>query len=63
MSKLGSCPNLMVDIEFYQYHGEGYWAQAKYLVHGTDDVLWTNDIDAALNYLREELERAEGEEE
>lgn len=61
MGKLGSCPNLMVDIELYQHYGDDYWAQAKYLVHGIDDVLWTNDIDAALSFLRESLEMAEKE--
>ena len=31
--------------------------QARYLVHGIDDTLWTNDIDAVLDYLKIELER------
>lgn len=29
---------------------------AKYLVHGTHDVLWTNSIDEVLEYLKEDLE-------
>lgn len=33
------------------------WAQARYLVHGIDDVLWTDDLDAALAYLREDCLR------
>ena len=31
----------------------GNWAQAKYLVHGHDDVLWTDDLDSALEFLRD----------
>lgn len=46
----------MVDVEVYEPHGEGQWAQARYLVHGKDDVLWTDDIEAVFNYLREDLE-------
>lgn len=37
---------------------DGNWAQATYLVHGWDDTLWTDDLDAALAYLRESCERA-----
>ena len=29
--------------------------QAKYLVHGHDDVFWTDDIDEALDCLRQSL--------
>lgn len=29
--------------------------QARYLVHGKDDVLWTDDVEAVLAYLRREL--------
>ena len=36
---------------------DGTWAQGKYLVHGYDDTLWTDDLDAALAYLRESCER------
>lgn len=47
----GSCP-------------ETDWIQGKYLVHGYDDVLWTDDIEAVLAYLRADLEarRDPGEE-
>jgi hypothetical protein len=31
----------------------GNWAQARYLVHGHDDVLWTDDLDSALEFLRD----------
>ncbi len=34
---------------------ESGWAQARYLVHGHDDVLWTDDIEAVLAFLRESL--------
>ena len=30
------------------------WAQATYCVHGHDDVLWTDDIEQAVAYLRED---------
>lgn len=33
------------------------WPQARFLVHGLDDLLWTDDIDAAVAYIREELTR------
>lgn len=38
---------------------DGDWAQAKYLVHGWDDTLWTDDIDEAMTYLKESLLQAE----
>jgi hypothetical protein len=40
------------DIEVYP-DGTGEWAQAKFLVHGYDDVLWTDDIDQAVAFLKE----------
>ena len=46
-----------LDIEIYEDYGDGFWAQAKYLVHGLDDILWTNDKEQALLYLAAELER------
>lgn len=42
----------MLDIEIYDPANDG-WAQGRYLVHGHDDVLWTDDIEAALDFLRE----------
>ena len=48
-----------LDIQIYKNYGEGYWAQAHYLVHGIDDVLWTNDIREVVNYIKSELENAE----
>lgn len=41
------------DIEVYSKYS--IWAQAKYLVHGYDDVFWTDSIDDALSSLKEEL--------
>jgi hypothetical protein len=29
------------------------WAQARYLVHGHDDILWTDNLERALEFLRE----------
>lgn len=29
------------------------WAQARYLVHGHDDVLWTDCLDRALRFLHD----------
>jgi hypothetical protein len=52
-------PNLTLDIEVYDRYGKGEWAQAHYLVHGWDDVMWTNTIENALQYLQEELGRHE----
>jgi len=49
----------ILDIQIYKNYGEGFWAQAHYLVHGTDDVVWTNSLDDAVSYLRSELERIE----
>lgn len=41
-----------LDIEIYDPSIEA-WAQARYLVHGHDDSLWTDDLDSALGFLRE----------
>ncbi len=53
-----------IDIEIYSHRSiehkddEWYtWKQARYLVHGIDDSMWTNDINEALSYLKEELKR------
>lgn len=58
----GVVPDWLLDIEVYNDWGDEYWAQAPFLVHGIDDVLWTESVDAVLAYLREELERARKEE-
>ena len=48
-----------LDIEIYEKAGDdGWvknWAQAKYLVHGFYDVLWTDDIDDALAFLKQSI--------
>jgi hypothetical protein len=44
-----------LDIEVYAEWGDNHWAQAKYLVHGHDDVLWTNSMDDAIAFLKASL--------
>lgn len=54
---------LTVDIEVYNRGGLGEnRAQARYLVHGHDDVAWTDSIDEAMGFLKHSLERFEEEE-
>lgn len=48
-------PHWTLDMEIYDAWGEGFWAQAKYLVHGHDDVLWTNDIEDAISFLKNSI--------
>lgn len=43
-----------LDIEIYEKAGVGF-AQAKYLVHGFEDVFWTDDIDEALAFLKQSI--------
>lgn len=50
-------PSIRLDIEIYEQFGEGHWAQARYLVHSHDDALWTDSIEAALEFLRTDLWR------
>jgi hypothetical protein len=45
------------DIEVYNPTNDK-WVQGKYLVHGFDDVLWTDDIDAAMQFLKKSALRA-----
>lgn len=48
-----------LDIEIYEKAGADClikgWAQAKYLVHGFEDVLWTDDLDEALAFLKQSI--------
>lgn len=44
-----------LDIEIFEKWGNGEWAQAKYLVHGHRDILWTNDLNDALAFLKYSL--------
>jgi len=48
--------NRILDIECYDTT-ENTWAQATFLVHGIDDVYWTDDPDEAANYIKEDLAR------
>ena len=43
-----------VDIEVHA-KTEAY-VQGRYLVHGDDDILWTDDLDAALAFVRDSVE-------
>lgn len=43
-----------LDIEIYDTVVDT-WAQARFLVHGHDDSLWTDDLDAALDFLRKHM--------
>lgn len=45
----------IIDVEVYppEEVGPGKFAQAIFLVHGHDDVLWTDDLDVATDYVRE----------
>jgi len=43
----------MLDIEVYD--PEYKRAQGKYLVHGYDDSFWTDSIDDALAFLKDQL--------
>ena len=46
-----------LDIEVYDTDDPGEtWAQGKFLVHGIDDVLWTDNIADAINFFTESLE-------
>ena len=45
----------MYDIEVYDKKDE--WEQGYFLVHGYDDVLWTDSIDGAVNFMKKTLER------
>ena len=48
-----------LDIEIDEKAGaDGWvknWAQAKYLAHGFEDVLWTDDIDEAFDFLKQSI--------
>jgi len=46
----------ILDIECYDTT-ENTWAQAAFLVHGVDDVYWTNCPTEAANYIKEDLAR------
>jgi len=50
-------PMITINIEIYEHWGKEKWAQAKLLVLGIDDVLWTNNIDEVLKYIKYDLEK------
>jgi len=41
------------DVEVYDPKIDDEWRQAKFLVHGIDDVLWTDDVDTAVAFIKE----------
>ena len=43
-----------IDVEVWDMENED-WAQGKFLVHGYDDVLWTDDADEAAKYVKESI--------
>lgn len=47
---------LTLDIEVYDTKDDD-WAQGKYLVHGYDDVFWTDSLDDAMSFLKDSLQR------
>jgi len=49
-----------LDIEVYNKNINDEWPQGKYLVHGYDDLFWTDSIDDALSFLKRSI--IEGEE-
>ena len=46
---------IRVNIEVHNDYGPDFMALCRYLVHGWDDMLWTNDIEEALAFLKESL--------
>ena len=46
-----------LDVEIHPTANKDTWAQRKFLVHGFDDVLWTDDPRAAADYLCEDMIR------
>ncbi len=45
----------IVDIEIYDSNIIDEWPQGEYLVHGYDDVLWTDNLDDALSFLKQSI--------
>ena len=48
----------VLDVEIYDLKSDPP-PQAKYLVHGHDDIYWTNNIEDVLYFLRVSLEEIE----
>ena len=53
--------DIKLDIEIYDTTKDA-WAQAKYLIHLSEDVLWTDSIEDAIMALKCNLIRIEQEE-
>lgn len=47
-------PVIKVDIEVYDQYDD-HWVQAKYLAHSHDDCLWTNDLAAATQFIKDSI--------
>ena len=54
-------PKFRVDIEVYDNWGDGYWAQARYLAHGYDDVMWTDSLDDAAQFIMTSVRENNGQ--
>lgn len=54
---------MILDIEMFEdgEYGEGKGPQAKYLVHGRKDILWTNDFVNAIMFFVGSMKEAGGE--
>jgi hypothetical protein len=52
---------MTLDIEIHDEWGADTWPQSRYLVHSASDVLWTNSIDDALAFLKQDLLELEKE--
>lgn len=46
---------MVVDIEVHFKNGPGHWAQALYLAHGLEDVLWTDNLGEAIQFIWQDL--------
>ncbi len=52
---MGFGSGICLDITKFDEYGPGTNAQCQYLVHGYDDVMWTDSLDDAVEYLKESL--------
>lgn len=55
-------PKAMFNIEVYDPPKKGDWHKARYRVHATEDGLWTDSLDDALQHLRSFIIKHVGEE-
>jgi len=55
-------PKAMFNIEVYDPPKKGDWHKARYCVHTTEDGLWTDSLDDALQHLRSFIIKLVGEE-